>query len=277
MLLGKYMACFLVKALTGTWNHVFVSTVDEVKGQGNWWTIWCWGVIDCRSLSSAGEWLCASGAASITFRRMDGSIFCQEILWASLKYSFCDPTLLHALISTSWSCLWSIVILPPLVIYSHIGVYSIKDCYLGHRGGANSYSNLTQPSWAFETSSRVTGYESRVATGGLSPVTTLGREEGSAGHVIKSSHWPLSAFLCVPLCCCYCDIKQTGDLHYSSGPRGHWRRGCHGNGPLHGKSEQFNYSGPPSPSISGESTGTAEPIEWGFKKNIWCGESGRPD
>lgn len=51
---------------------------------------------------------------------------------------------------------------------------------------------------------------------------------------IKSCHWTQPVCLCVPLCCCYCDIKQTGDLHYSSGQRGHRERGCHGNGPLHG-------------------------------------------
>lgn len=78
----------------------------------------------------------------------------------------------------------------------------------------------------------------RVVTGGpphLPRVTTPIRDE-TRGRTCnqKAPTDPQTARLCVPLCCCYCDIKQTGDLHYSSGQRGHRERGCHGNGPLHG-------------------------------------------
>lgn len=50
----------------------------------------------------------------------------------------------------------------------------------------------------------------------------------------EGCRWPQPGCLCVFLCCSYCGIKQTGDLHYSLGQRGHRERGCHGNGPLHG-------------------------------------------
>lgn len=61
----------------------------------------------------------------------------------------------------------------------------------------------------------------------------LRRNPGWTCNQKLPTHWP-HAHVCVSLCCCYCDIKQTGDLHYSLGQQAHRERGCHGNGPLHG-------------------------------------------
>lgn len=66
-------------------------------------------------------------------------------------------------------------------------------------------------------------------------IATFTINTGSFFHAIKKAPTdPKPTSLCVALRCGYCDIKQTGDLHYSSGQRGHREKGCHGNGPLHG-------------------------------------------
>lgn len=105
----------------------------------------------------------------------------------------------------------------------------------------------------------------------LACVRTPSGEQTKAKHVIKSSHWSQPVCLSVALCWCYCDIKQTGDLHYSSGLREwlSWKR------TPTWMSELFNYSGPPSPSISREPlkrlNGEAE------KWCIMCGSCGNPN
>lgn len=88
----------------------------------------------------------------------------------------------------------------------------------------------------------------------------LCKEWASAGHV-NSPLTPKTVHLHVPLSCCYCDTKQTGDLHSSSGQWGQREKGCHGNGPPRGCRNCLIIQDQHHCTSAGESTGTTEAIE----------------
>lgn len=176
----------------------------------------------CVWRGKPGDFVCRD-RESIALRSVDVSTYCRRRLQASLKYSLCD---LKAMLPTSaWINQYIPKFLYCLDYYSSV---FCAPCGLSlrfiwcHLAPENQHYFPGRPHV-------ITSCPPRLAC-----VRTPSGEQTKAKHVIKSSHWSQPVCLSVALCWCYCDIKQTGDLHYSSGLRGQGENGCHGNGPLHG-------------------------------------------